>query len=79
MINIKIKKKCVECNSTLRNYQPGDKPIHRKCWMSLRSKSERHYDHLFCKDIKKEQLKKVQIIEPIQEEDDLLPSPLERC
>jgi hypothetical protein len=59
---MKRKEYCVECGKTLRNYKQGDKKIHRKCWMLLRDKSERHYDHLFCKDKKRETMKKSIII-----------------
>ena len=55
---------CVECHKTLRNYSKGDKKIHRKCWMSLRDKSERHYDFLFCKD-KARDMKKTLLIPPL--------------
>jgi len=61
------KEKCVECRKTLRNYESGDKKIHRKCWMNLRDKSERHYDFLFCKDKSKRELKKMAIIQPDKE------------
>lgn len=59
------KEYCVECGKTLRNYKQGDKRIHRKCWMLLRDKSERHFDHLFCKDKKRETMKKSVIIPPL--------------
>jgi hypothetical protein len=69
---MKRKEYCVECGKTLRNYKQGDKRIHRKCWMLLRDKSERHFDHLFCKDKKIETMKKSIIIHPI----DIRVSPL---
>jgi hypothetical protein len=59
------KEYCVECNKTLRNYNKGDKKIHRKCWMLLRDKSERHYDFLFCKDKDREKQKKTILIPPL--------------
>ena len=59
------KEYCVECHKTLRNYNKGDKKIHRKCWMSLRDKSERHYDFLFCKDKDREKQKKTILIPPL--------------
>lgn len=59
------KEYCVECDKTLRNYNKGDKKIHRKCWMLLRDKSERHYDFLFCKDKDREKQKKTILIPPI--------------
>lgn len=65
----KIKFKCVVCKKTMRNYQPGEKLCHRICWMKLRNKDERHLDFLFCKDKKKEQMKKTIIISPEQDSD----------
>ena len=62
--------KCIECNKTLRNYKFGDKKIHRKCWLNLRNKNERHLDFLFCKDKSKREMKKMTIIPP----DNLQPS-----
>jgi hypothetical protein len=62
--------KCVECDKTLRNYKLGDKRVHRSCWLKLRSKDERHFDFLFCKDKNKRDMKKMKIIHP----DDLQPS-----
>jgi len=59
------KEYCVECHKTLRNYNKGDKKIHRKCWMSLRDKSERHYDFLFCKDKDRDKQKKTILIPPL--------------
>ena len=64
--------KCVECNKTLRNYKPGEKKIHRKCWINLRDKNERHFDFLFCKDKSKREMKKTTIIPT----DDLQPTTL---
>lgn len=67
-----MREKCVECDKTLRNYVKGDKKIHRKCWMNLRDKSSRHYDYLFCKDKDKREMKKMTIVEPIQEFPELI-------
>ncbi len=66
--------KCVECNKTLRCYKIGEKKIHRKCWLNLRNKNERHLDFLFCKDKSKREMKKMTIIHP----DNLQPSPLKQ-
>ncbi len=66
-----IKKTCIECNKTLRNYKKGEKPIHRKCWLKLRDKDDKIFDFLFCKDRPKEQMRKVKVIDcvpPIIEE-----------
>jgi hypothetical protein len=67
-----MREKCVECDKTLRNYVKGDKKIHRKCWLNLRDKSERHYDYLFCKDKDKREMKKMEIVKPIDEYPELI-------
>ena len=58
------KHRCVLCNVTLRKYTPGEPKCHRKCWLSLRTKQDRHLDFLFAKDRKKEDMKKTVIIQP---------------
>jgi len=59
------REKCVECGRSLRNYKQGAKRIHRKCWLNLRDKEDRRFDFLFCKDKKKELMKKTMTFEPI--------------
>jgi len=64
-----IKKTCIECDKTLRNYKKGEKPIHRKCWLKLREKDDKIYDFLFCKDRPKEEMKKIKVIDCEPKED----------
>jgi hypothetical protein len=66
--------KCVECNKTLRCYTRGDPKVHRKCWLKIRDKNERHLDFLFCKDKSKREMKKMKIVHP----DKLQPTPLKQ-
>lgn len=61
------REKCVECGRSLRNYKQGAKRIHRKCWLNLRDKEDRRFDFLFCKDKKKELMKKTMTFEPIMD------------
>lgn len=56
------REKCIECNKTLRSYQPGKPRVHRSCWIKMRDKTDRHYDFLFCND--KREMKKTQYIKP---------------
>jgi hypothetical protein len=69
------REKCVECGETLRKYKKGEPRIHRKCWLKIRDKDERCVDFLFCRDRRKEALKKMKVIEatpPSTEESVLL-------
>lgn len=58
------RQKCLECGETLRKYKKGEPRIHRKCWLKIRDKDERCVDFLFCRDRRKEALKKMKVIEP---------------
>jgi len=58
------REKCLECGRTLRKYENGKPKIHRACWLKIRDKEERCVDFLFCRDRRKEALKKMKVIEP---------------
>ena len=51
---------CIECKKTIKESKA--KPIHRSCWLKIRSKEDRCYDFLFCKD--KKNIAKTKIITP---------------
>ena len=59
------REKCLECGLTLRKYKKGSPRIHRKCWLKIRDKDDRCVDFLFCRDRRKETLKKMKVIEPL--------------
>jgi hypothetical protein len=65
--------KCLECGLTLRNYENGKPKIHRKCWLMIRSSQDRCVDFLFCRDRRKETLKKMKVIEPTFEKSETTP------
>lgn len=67
------REKCVECGETLRKYKKGEPRIHRKCWLKIRDKDERCVDFLFCRDRRKEALKKMKVIEPTFEKSETKP------
>ena len=66
------REKCLECGLTLRKYKKGSPRIHRKCWLKIRDKEERCVDFLFCRDRRKEALKKMKVIEQTTEKSVLL-------
>ena len=67
------REKCLECGLTLRNYENGKPKIHRKCWLMIRDKDDRCVDFLFCRDRRKETLKKMKVIEPTFEKSETTP------
>ena len=67
------REKCLECGLTLRKYKKGSPRIHRKCWLKIRDKDDRCVDFLFCRDRRKETLKKMKVIEPTFEKSETTP------
>ena len=65
--------KCLECNKSLRKYEKGKPKIHRACWLKIRDKDDRCVDFLFCRDRRKETLKKMKVIEPTFEKSETTP------
>ena len=65
--------KCLEYNKSLRKYENGKPKIHRACWLKIRDKDDRCVDFLFCRDRRKETLKKMKVIEPTFEKSETTP------